>query len=41
MGVCGEQSTTSQPVEDGIGGRYTVMGDLNPYQGFQQPVIGC
>ena len=34
-------NTTSQLTQSGNGGRYTFMGDLNPYQGFRQPATGC
>jgi len=34
-------NTTSQPIQHGTDGRYTFMGDLNPYQGFRQPATGC
>ncbi len=36
-------NTTSQPTQtasDNIG-RYTFMGDLNPYPGFREPATGC
>jgi hypothetical protein len=31
----------SQAVQSGTGGRYTLMGSLNPYAGFRQPATGC
>jgi len=34
-------NTTSQLNQSGTGGRYTFMGDLNPYQGFRMPATGC
>jgi hypothetical protein len=34
-------NTTSQPSQTSAGGRYTFMGDLNPYQGFREPATGC
>ncbi len=33
--------STSQPVQVGTGGRYTLMGSLNPYSGFKMPATGC
>jgi hypothetical protein len=33
--------STSQPVQVGTGGRYTLMGSLNPYPGFKMPATGC
>ena len=36
-----DPNVTSQPLQSGGGGRYTFMGDLNPYPGFQQPATGC
>ncbi|MGZ4534390.1 MAG: hypothetical protein ACXVXE_02530 [Nocardioidaceae bacterium] len=36
-----DPNTTSQPTQGGTTGRYTFMGDLNPYPGFQQPATGC
>jgi hypothetical protein len=33
--------STSQAVQSGTGGRYTLMGSLNPYQGFKMPATGC
>lgn len=36
-----DPNTTSQPIQSGSGGRYTFMGDLNPYPGFQMPATGC
>ncbi|HYR93546.1 MAG TPA: hypothetical protein VEP48_05005 [Methylomirabilota bacterium] len=32
---------TSQLTQSGTGGRYTFMGDLNPYPGFRQAATGC
>ncbi len=32
---------TSQLNQSGTNGRYTFMGDLNPYPGFHQPATGC
>ena len=34
-------NTTSQPKQVTAGGRYTFMGDLNPFPGFRQPASGC
>jgi hypothetical protein len=34
-------NTTSQLTQSGSGGRYTFMGDLNPYPGFRAPATGC
>jgi hypothetical protein len=34
-------NTTSQRTQSGTDGRYTLMGDLNPYPGFRQPATGC
>jgi hypothetical protein len=34
-------NATSQAVQGGGGGRYTFMGNLNPYPGFQVPATGC
>ena len=34
-------NTTSQPLQHAATGRYTFMGDLNPYPGFQQAATGC
>lgn len=34
-------NTTSQAVQGGTDGRYTFMGNLNPYPGFQAPATGC
>jgi len=31
----------SEPTQSGSGGRYTLMGDLNPFPGFRQPATGC
>lgn len=36
-----DPNKTSQPVQGGTTGRYTFMGDLNPYPGFQAPATGC
>jgi len=33
--------STSQAVQAGTGGRYTLMGSLNPYPGFKTPATGC
>jgi hypothetical protein len=33
--------STSQAVQAGTGGRYTLMGSLNPYAGFKMPATGC
>jgi hypothetical protein len=33
--------STSQAVQVGTGGRYTLMGSLNPYAGFKMPATGC
>ena len=34
-------ATGSEPNQISAGGRYTLMGDLNPYPGFRQPATGC
>ncbi len=34
-------NTVSEPVQGGTDGRYTLMGSLNPYPGFQAPATGC
>ena len=36
-------NTTSQPTQQpsALGGRYTFMGDLNPFAQFHQPASGC
>jgi hypothetical protein len=34
-------ATGSEPTQSGTGGRYTLMGDLNPFPGFRQPATGC
>ncbi|HEX8970185.1 hypothetical protein, partial [Oryzihumus sp.] len=34
-------NTTAQATQSGAGGRYTFMGDLNPYAGFRAPATGC
>ena len=34
-------NTTAQATQSGTGGRYTFMGDLNPYPGFRAPATGC
>ena len=31
----------AQAVQSGTGGRYTLMGSLNPYSGFKMPATGC
>ncbi len=31
----------SEPTQSMSGGRYTFMGDLNPFPGFRQPATGC
>jgi len=31
----------TEPTQSGNGGRYTLMGDLNPFPGFRQPATGC
>ena len=33
--------STSQAIQAGTGGRYTLMGSLNPYPGFKMPATGC
>jgi hypothetical protein len=33
--------STSQAVQAGTGGRYTLMGSLNPFSGFKMPASGC
>lgn len=34
-------ATGSEANQSGQGGRYTLMGDLNPFPGFRQPATGC
>lgn len=34
-------NTVSEPTQSGTGGRYSLMGDLNPFSGFRQPATGC
>lgn len=34
-------ATGSEPNQSGQGGRYTLMGDLNPFPGFRAPATGC
>jgi hypothetical protein len=34
-------NTGSEVNQSGVGGRYTFMGDLNPFVGFRQPATGC
>jgi hypothetical protein len=34
-------ATGSEPNQSGLGGRYTFMGDLNPFPGFRAPATGC
>jgi hypothetical protein len=34
-------NTCSEPNQSGVGGRYTFMGDLNPFPGFRAPATGC
>jgi hypothetical protein len=34
-------NTISEPVQGGTDGRYTLMGSLNPYAGFQTVATGC
>jgi hypothetical protein len=34
-------ATGSEANQSGTGGRYTFMGDLNPFAGFRQPATGC
>jgi hypothetical protein len=34
-------ATGSEPSQSGSGGRYTFMGDLNPFPGFRAPATGC
>jgi len=38
-------NTVSEPVQSDPtntdNGRYTLMGDLNPFPGFRQPATGC
>ncbi len=36
-----DPNTVSQPVQHGSTGRYTLMGNLNPYPGFKVPATGC
>ena len=33
--------SNAEAVQSGSGGRYTLMGSLNPYPGFRQPATGC
>jgi hypothetical protein len=34
-------NTISEPAQSSTDGRYTLMGDLNPFSGFRQPATGC
>jgi hypothetical protein len=34
-------SAGTEPTQSGNGGRYTLMGDLNPFPGFRAPATGC
>jgi hypothetical protein len=34
-------ATGSELNQSGVGGRYTLMGDLNPFPGFREPATGC
>jgi hypothetical protein len=34
-------ATGTEANQSGNGGRYTFMGDLNPFDGFRQPATGC
>jgi hypothetical protein len=34
-------ATGSEANQSGTGGRYTLMGDLNPFPGFRMPATGC
>jgi hypothetical protein len=34
-------NTGSEVNQSGVGGRYTLMGDLNPFPGFRQAATGC
>jgi hypothetical protein len=34
-------ATGTEPNQTSAGGRYTLMGDLNPFPGFRQPATGC
>jgi hypothetical protein len=34
-------NTGSEVNQSGVGGRYTLLGDLNPYPGFRQAATGC
>jgi hypothetical protein len=34
-------ATGSELNQSGVGGRYTFMGDLNPFPGFRAPATGC
>ena len=36
-----EDNEFSQPTQSGAGGRYTLMGDLNPIAQFHQPAASC
>jgi hypothetical protein len=33
--------STAEPTQSANGGRYTFMGDLNPFSGFRAPATGC
>jgi hypothetical protein len=34
-------ATGTEANQSGVGGRYTLMGDLNPFSGFRAPATGC
>jgi hypothetical protein len=34
-------ATGTEPNQSSPGGRYTLMGDLNPFPGFRAPATGC
>jgi hypothetical protein len=34
-------NTVSEPTQSSSDGRYSLMGDLNPFPGFRQPATGC
>jgi hypothetical protein len=34
-------ATGTEPNQTSPGGRYTLMGDLNPFSGFREPATGC
>jgi hypothetical protein len=36
-----DPNNISELTQSFLGGRYTLMGDLNPFPGFKQPATGC